>query len=58
MTTVPIKDHSVALDHLLDARGAIFDVQCSTIAGTQLYNDCAAILTRIDKLLASLRRPK
>lgn len=57
MTTV-LKDPSVAVDRLLDARGAIRDVHESTLAGTALYNVCNRILADIDSAIAGLRRPK
>lgn len=58
MSTVPIKDTSVAVDEFLDARRSVQNVQESCLAGSALWNQCAAILADIDSAIAGLRRPK
>lgn len=57
MTTV-ITSPVVACDFLLDARKSVQTVQESTLAGSALWNQCATILTDIDKAIAGLRRKK
>jgi hypothetical protein len=57
MSTV-VTSPVIAVDFLLDARRSIQTVQESDLPGGALYNQCAQILTGIDKAIAGLRRAK
>jgi hypothetical protein len=57
MSTV-VTSPVIATDFLLEARKCIQTVQESTLAGTALHNECAQLLSGIDKAIAGLRRAK